>query len=271
MHEIRVGIGNIEEQKRIILHFAYDESVINPIKTLEGRKWSVSEKYWHIPYFDNYLTVLNQKFPQQLLFVDYHLYFEKILRREAKSYFFEIPRSKERKLPVVLSKEEVKLIISSTNNLKHKAILSTIYSAGLRLSEVVNLKIADFDSERMLISIKGGKSKKDRNTILSKELLLLLREYFREYKPKIWLFENPFYHAVSPRFIQQIFHRSLQKTNINKNASVHTLRHSFATHLLENGEDVRKIQLLLGHNNIKTTEIYTHVTSRAIQGEPVAK
>jgi len=185
---------------------------------------------------------------------------------ETKSYFFEIPQSKERKLPVVLSKEEVKRIINSANNLKHKAILSTIYSAGLRLSEAVNLKIADIDSERMLISIKGGKGKKDRNTILSKELLLLLREYFKEYKPKVWLFENPSYEAVSPRFIQQVFHLSLQKTNINKNASVHTLRHSFATHLLENGEDVRKIQILLGHNNLRTTEIYTHVTSRAIQG-----
>ena len=189
-------------------------------------------------------------------------YFEKILRRETKSYYFEIPKSKEQKLPVVLSKNEVKKIINCTNNLKHKAILSTIYSAGLRLSEVVNLKIADIDSERKLIYIRGGKGKKDRATILSVELLRILRNYFREYKPKVWLFEGIKGDQYSKKSVQKIFHQSLEKSKIDKKVSVHSLRHSFATHLLEQGEDLRYIQKILGHKSSKTTEIYTHITKR---------
>jgi len=188
-------------------------------------------------------------------------YFEKILRRETKKYYFEIPKSKERKLPIVLSKREVKQIIDCINNLKHRAILSTIYSAGLRLSELVNLKIADIDSERKLIYVRGGKGKKDRTTILSIELLELLRKYFKEFKPKIWLFEGVNGGQYSKRSVQEIFYKALEKTTIDKKVSVHSLRHSFATHLLEQGEDLRYIQKILGHKSSKTTEIYTHVTS----------
>ncbi len=188
-------------------------------------------------------------------------YFEKILRRETKKYYFEIPKSKEQKLPIVLSKREVKQIIDCTNNMKHRAILSTIYSAGLRLSEAVNLKIADIDSDRKLIYIRGGKGKKDRTTILSIELLVLLRKYFKEFKPKIWLFEGVNGGQYSKRSVQEIFYKALEKTIIDKKVSVHSLRHSFATHLLEQGEDLRYIQKILGHKSSKTTEIYTHVTS----------
>jgi integrase/recombinase XerD len=187
-------------------------------------------------------------------------YFEKILRRETKKYYFEIPKSKEQKLPIVLSKREVKQIIDCTNNLKHRAILSTIYSAGLRLSEVVNLKIADLDSERKLIYVRGGKGKKDRTTILSEELLILLRKYFKKYQPKVWLFESISQEQYSKNTIQTIFYRTLKNTKIDKKVSVHSLRHSFATHLLEQGEDLRYIQKLLGHKSSKTTEIYTHIT-----------
>ena len=188
-------------------------------------------------------------------------YFEKILRRETKKYYFEIPRNKELKLPIVLSKEEVRKIINCSNNLKHKTILSTIYSAGLRLSEAVNLKIADIDSERKLIYIRGGKGKKDRTTILSEELLLMLRDYFKKYKPKVWLFEGLNRKQFSKRSVQRVFYEELNKTNIDKKVSVHSLRHSFATHLLEQGEDLRYIQKILGHKSSKTTEIYTHITS----------
>ena len=188
-------------------------------------------------------------------------YFEKILRRETKKYYFEIPKNKEQKLPIVLSKLEVKQIINCTNNIKHKAILSTIYSAGLRLSELVNLKIADIDSERKLIYIRGGKGRKDRTTILSKELLPMLREYYKGYKPKVWLFEGLENGRYSKRSVQNIFKKSLQKSKISKIATVHSLRHSFATHLLEQGDDLRYIQKILGHRSSKTTEIYTHVTS----------
>ena len=154
-------------------------------------------------------------------------YFEKILRRETKSYYFEMPKSKERKLPIVLSKKEVKKILVSTNNPKHKAILSTIYSAGLRLSEVVNLKIADIDGERKLIYVRGGKGKKDRTTILSSELLILLREYYKQYSPKVWLFEGINGGQYTKRSVQEIFYKALRKSNIDKKVSVHSLRHSF--------------------------------------------
>jgi len=191
-------------------------------------------------------------------------YFEKILRRDTKKYYFEIPRSKERKLPIVLSKEEVRAIINCTNNLKHKTILSTIYSAGLRLSEAVNLKIADIDSERKLIYVRGGKGKKDRTTILSEELLNLLRKYFKKYQPKVWLFESISQQQYSTTGVQKIFYRNLENAKIDKKVSVHSLRHSFATHLLEQGEDLRFIQKLLGHKSSKTTEIYTHITKEGI-------
>ncbi|MCD4819399.1 MAG: site-specific integrase [Candidatus Cloacimonetes bacterium] len=198
---------------------------------------------------------------QKIVICALKYFFEKVLRRETKSYFFEFPKSKEKKLPVVLSKNEVKKILDCTNNLKHKAILSTIYSAGLRLSEVVNLKICDIDSDRKIIFVRGGKGKKDRVTILSKELLKLLRRYFREYRPKVWLFEGLKEDQYGRRSVQNIFKKSLQKSKINKIVSVHSLRHSFATHLLEGGEDLRYIQKILGHKSSKTTEIYTHVTS----------
>ncbi|MFC1898195.1 tyrosine-type recombinase/integrase [Candidatus Cloacimonadota bacterium] len=187
-------------------------------------------------------------------------YFEKILRRDTRKYYFEMPRGEEVKLPIVLSKMEVKRILDCTKNLKHKAILATIYSAGLRLSEAVNLKIADIDSERNLIYVRGGKGKKDRTTILSRELLILLRKYFKEFKPKLWLIEGDNGNQYSKRSVQKIFYISLKIANIDKKASVHTLRHSFATHLLEGGEDLRYIQKILGHKNSKTTEIYTHIT-----------
>lgn len=155
----------------------------------------------------------------------------------------------------------MKTIINNTNNLKHKTILSTIYSAGLRLSEAVNLKIADIDNERKLIYVRGGKGKKDRTTILSLALLVLLRKYFKEFKPKVWLFEGVNGGQYSRRSVQEIFYKALKKATIDKKVSVHSLRHSFATHLLEQGEDLRYIQKILGHKSSKTTEIYTHITS----------
>jgi len=145
--------------------------------------------------------------------------------------------------------------------LKHKAILSTIYSAGLRLSEAVNLKIADIDSKRKLIYVRNGKGNKDRTSILSKELILILREYYKECKPKVWLFEGLGGVQYSKRSVQEIFYKALSRSNVDKKVSVHTLRHSFATHLLEQGEDLRYIQKLLGHKSSQTTEIYTHITS----------
>jgi len=162
-----------------------------------------------------------------------------------------------------LSEAEVKNILSNVNNLKHKVILMTIYSAGLRISEAINLKIKDIDSNRMQIRVEQSKGKKDRYTLLSKKTLEMLRLYFKEYKPKEWLFEGAKEGTpYSAKSIQTIFTEATKLAGIKKRATVHTLRHSFATHLLENGTDLRYIQSLLGHESSKTTEIYTHITTK---------
>lgn len=172
----------------------------------------------------------------------------------------------QRKLPEILSQVEVLKILNALDNKKHRAILFMIYSAGLRVGEVVRLKINDIDSDRMLIHIVQGKGKKDRYTTLSEIALVELRNYVKEYKPETWLFpgqnDNKF---ITERTVQRIFENARIKAGIKKKASVHSLRHSFATHLLEGGIDLRYIQELLGHASSKTTEIYTHVTQKSIQ------
>ncbi len=188
-------------------------------------------------------------------------YYERVLGGQRKFYFLERP-SKEKALPTVLSTEEITSILKATENLKHKAILTVIYSAGLRISELINLKIKDIDSERKQIRVEQSKGKKDRYTILSQKTLNLLRTYFKAYKPKEYLFEGQEGGKYSPRSIQAFFQEICKKVGIKKKISVHTLRHSFATHLLENGTDLRYIQVLLGHESTKTTEIYTHVTTK---------
>jgi len=173
----------------------------------------------------------------------------------------KLVRIKERRrLPVVLSPEEVKSIFDATENIKHKAILMTIYSAGLRVSEACNLKITDIDSKNMQIFIREGKGKKDRYTLLSKSNLEILREYWKEYRPKEFLFSGRYRtDAITSRSVQRIFEKARRKVGISKHASVHTLRHSFATHLLDAGTDICYIQRLLGHTRITTTTIYLHL------------
>jgi integrase/recombinase XerD len=189
-------------------------------------------------------------------------YYEKVLGGQRKFYFIDRP-AKEKTLPTVLSTEEVTLILKQTQNIKHKAILMLIYSAGLRISEAINLKIKDIDSNRMQIRIEQAKGKRDRYTLLSEKTLLILRQYYSDYKPRNWLFEGQIHgQQYSARSIQNIFSNAAAKAGVLKDVSVHTLRHSFATHLLENGTDIRYIQSLLGHANTKTTEIYTHITTK---------
>lgn len=170
------------------------------------------------------------------------------------------PKRKEYKLPKFLTKDEVKRILEATENLKHKTILTTIYSCGLRLSEALAIEICDVKSKENFLLIRQSKGNKDRFVTLSQKLIDMLRDYYKEFKPKLFLFEGQAGEQYSPRSVQQILKNSLKKAKIHSPASVHTLRHSYATHLLENGTDIRIIKELLGHNNIKTTEIYTHVT-----------
>ena len=199
-------------------------------------------------------------------------YYEQVLDMPQRFYEIDRPR-KEQKLPTVLSEEEVLRIISSTTNLKHKTILVTIYSCGLRLSELLNLRITDVQSDRGLLLIKDGKGNKDRNTILSLTTLALLRKYYLAYRPKVYLFEGQDGGRYSVKSVQNVVKHSLNTAKITKRASTHTLRHSFATHLLENGTDLRHIQTLLGHSSPKTTEIYTHVSTKGLQGvvSPIEK
>jgi len=167
-------------------------------------------------------------------------------------------------LPTVLSVKEISKILEVTKNLKHKTVLVLIYSAGLRLGELLNLEIADIDSESMKIHIRGAKGKKDRYVMLSENVLKLLQEYYKEFKPQKYIIEGQNGGKYSPKSVQSVFKRSLKKAGIKKKASVHTLRHSFATHLLDDGTDIRYIQELLGHKRLETTQIYTHVSSYSI-------
>ncbi len=186
-------------------------------------------------------------------------YYEQVLGRPRTYYDIERPRKSD-ELPNVFSEEEVQRLLEVVENLKHQCILMTIYSAGLRLGEVINLRIADVHSDRMQLFIKAGKGKKDRYTVLSPQLLELLRSYYRQYRPQYWLFEGQDGGQYSARSVQNIFRRAVTKSKVNPFSTVHTLRHSFATHLLEHGTDLRYIQHLLGHSSSKTTEIYTHIT-----------
>jgi site-specific recombinase XerD len=173
------------------------------------------------------------------------------------------PQRKEHKLPNYLTFDEVKKLIEVTQNLKHKSIIMLLYSGGLRLSEVINLKITDIDSNSMTITIRQAKGKKDRQVMLSEHFLIYLRQYYIKYKPSYYLFEGQNSLQYSGRSIQQIVKESATKSGINKIVSPHVLRHSFATHLLEAGTDIRYIQELLGHNHLKTTQIYTHISDVA--------
>lgn len=183
-----------------------------------------------------------------------------------KRFVYEVKRPrKDRKLPVVLSKEEITKILSSVDNIKHKAILILIYSAGLRVGEVVKLKPEDIDSKRMLIHIKGSKGRKDRYTMLAEKALEILRRYWQEYRAQKWLFEGSrIGRYITIRTVQKILKQACEKAGIQKEITVHTLRHSFATHLLEARTDLRYIQELLGHAHSKTTEIYTHVSTKSL-------
>lgn len=176
-----------------------------------------------------------------------------------------LPRpKKERKLPEVLSRREVQLILESFNSLKWKVLLLLIYSAGLRVSEAVNLTVQDIDRDRMLIHVRQAKGRKDRYTLLSKVALQAFEQYERKFLIESWVFPGKDSNHLSERSAQKVFKIACERAGIKKKVSIHTLRHSFATHLLEGGTDLRYIQELLGHSNSKTTEIYTHVSRKSL-------
>lgn len=193
------------------------------------------------------------------------LFFKEIIKTSFSVEKFERPR-RTHKLPNVLSKEEVSKILQALPNQKHSTMLSLIYACGLRRSELINLKPLNVDSNRHLLIILNAKGYKDRVIPISDKLIEMLRDYYKAFKPKVWLFEGQKAgEKYSETSLQKVLKQALKRSNIQKPVTLHWLRHSYATHLLESGVDLRYIQELLGHKSSKTTEIYTHVSEKSLQ------
>ena len=188
-------------------------------------------------------------------------YYEHVEGRD-KFYLYDLRPRKAKKLPGFLSKEETAKLLKATDNIKHRLILQLIYSAGLRLGDLTRLKVRDIHIEMGIVEIKCAKGKKDRIAKLSKTLIPLLERYLSEYKPSYYLIEGQTGGKYSARSVQAVLHQAVQKSGVDENTTVHTLRHTFATHLILDGMDIRLVQELLGHNSLKTTEIYTHITDK---------
>lgn len=246
----RYSINTIKTYSSAFLHFVqyHAEKNIDMLEEHDFRNYflvHIQHSKWSEAYQN---TVINAiKF-----------YYEKVLQQSKK--FIDIRPRNPKKLPGILSEKEIARLLQSIDNVKHKAIIMLIYSAGLRLGELVRLRIDDLLIDRKQIFIACGKGKKDRYTLLSEKCLVYLNKYINMYKPQYWLFEGQYHGQYSSRSVQTIFRNAVTKAGLDPYATVHTLRHSFATHLLERGTDIRYIQNVLGHESIKTTEIYTHIT-----------
>ncbi len=215
-------------------------------------------------FIENYIIANNLSVSYQNQLINaLKTFYVKIYNKKLNISLIERP-AKTRYLPNVLSAQEIKKIINSIDNLKHRAIISLIYSAGLRRSELINLKIKDIDSCRKVIKISDSKGNKDRYVSLSDKILKMLRDYYKMYRPVYWLFEGAGGNKYSTSSVRNIFEKAKRKAGIKKKITLHGLRHSYATHLHERGIDIRAIQELLGHNSIKTTEIYTHISNKQI-------
>lgn len=218
---------------------------------------------------------LLQKIREIVIDKNYAYTTQKQLLSALKLYMFEMynhtldldtvrPREPQRVLPDILSKEEVKTLLENTTNKKHRAMLTTIYALGLRSGELLNLKIRDLDSTRNMVTIHQAKGRKDRILPFPDSLKPYLREYYISYRPQEYLFEGRNAAKYTPASLRAVFKQALARTKIKKNVTLHSLRHAYATHLLETGIDLRRIQELLGHSDIKTTMIYTHVSRRSL-------
>lgn len=268
------AIQKTEQYKRWLLSRRYSESTV---KTYTEALISFLKFYWDKPLADisnddivrfNNDFILKNKLSssyQNQIVNAIKLFFSKIENSKINVELVHRPK-REKQLPNVLSKEEVKMILEAPQNIKHRTMLSLIYSCGLRRSELLNLKPADIDSKRKLIIVREAKGKKDRIVPLSDKILLMLRDYYKAYKPRTWLFEGQFENEqYSEKSLAKVLDMAVEKANIKKPVTPHWLRHSYATHLLEAGTDLRYIQEILGHKSSKTTEIYTHVSAKSIQ------
>lgn len=255
--------------------------------TLENRSYSTMKSYRH--HLTGFFTYYNNLSPEeiskrQLEQYLLHLirfkkisastqnsvinavkaYWERVLKRGKE--WIDIPRpNKPKKLPNVLSVEEVRQLITTPENLKHKLALMLIYSAGLRRSELLNLLVRDINVSRRAIHIKDGKGQRDRYVTLAESVIPFLEEYKKQYKPVRWLFEGQTGGKYSETSLQKVFRAALEKSKVNPYATIHTLRHSYATHCVENGHNLKSVQEALGHSSLKTTEIYLHISSEALK------
>jgi integrase/recombinase XerD len=269
--EITLSTATHRETPVVKVEFAYNSELINELKARTNARWSANMNCWYIPKdkfeLGKFFTAM-----RPVTWIDYSavsqqnqrinsikFYFEKVLGRKSEYYDIGRPR-KERKLPDVLSKEEIKRMINATNNIKHKFLIALIYSCGLRRSEARQMKTEDIDAGRMLVKVKGAKGKKDRYVQLAKSTLEYYNNYLKENPVKKWLFEGRGGKQYSAESIYNVIKDKAMAAGINKKVYPHILRHSFATHCLEQGIDLRYIQERLSHESSKTTEIYTHVS-----------
>jgi site-specific recombinase XerD len=226
----------------------YDIDTINEVQIKNFLRYLVMERKVSTSYQNQAINAVK-------------FYYEKVLKGQRKFYFIERPNS-EITLPVVFNEEEVIRLFSCVSNIKHKCMLMLAYSAGLRLGEIVRLKLSDIDRERMQIRVEEGKGRKDRYTKLSTRFLVTYDKYLEEYKPVEYVFNGAKGGIYSESSVQNMMSATIKKAGITKEASMKTLRHTFATHSLENGVDLRYIQSMMGHASSKTTEIYTHITTK---------
>jgi len=247
--------------KVCFLQFYYSKHFSNPI-----RRENILEYLYDLSLSGKSLSTQNQSINA------IKFYLEKVLKLDREYYFIDRPK-KEKRLPVVLNKSEVANIINQITNIKHKIIIKLIYGCGLRVGELCNLTIADVDSKRFRLHIRKAKGYKDRYVPITQNIIDELRKYYLKYMPKEYLFEGLSHDKkvsvpYSQSSIRSIFKRACKKARIQKKVKLHSLRHSYATHLMEHGVDLRYIQTLLGHSSSKTTEIYTHVSQRKLENIP---
>lgn len=287
--QLGMALKSVKETMFSQIHFANQPALIRFIETLKLSAYSPATIRTYVNEFSQLLKVLHYH-PVEALSAErlrsYFLYcvselklsenlihsrlnavkfyFEKVLHRD--KFFIEIPRPKKpSQLPKVFNTRDIQKLFDVTANLKHKLMLQLCYGMGLRVSEIVNIRLQHIDSKRMQVLVWAAKGKKDRYVNLPKTVLPLLKEYYHSYHPKDYLFEGADGGRYAIRSVQQVFKAAMKKADIRKSVGIHSLRHSYATHLLEYGTDVTFIKELLGHNDIKTTLRYTHVATQSIE------
>ncbi len=257
------NINDVKYRLLLILHFVYgykntDISLYTLENIKELIKISDKEIKNYIFYCKENKKLSSSYISNQITIIKF--YYKNVLDRKIENRFLLYPK-REKKIPIVLAVSEILKMIEGTQNIKHKTMIALLYASGLRRAELLNLKITDIDFERNVIIVKNGKGKKDRQALLADNIKLIFKDYITKYKPKNYLFEGATGGRYSEGSLTKVVKQATRRASIKKHVTPHVLRHSFATHLLENCVDIRYIQELLGHSSIKTTMRYTHVAN----------